>query len=230
MNMWYIIIFTDDCSESCSTKPGVCDADAEPELADQKVWNKKDTQTLFDVRRKKEKDFNSNKVHKALWDIIVKELAAVGVTATATQCMNKWKALKREYKKTMDHNAQTRSDKKLCPFYEEFGELYGHKSGTRPTYTMSSRMKLNEEKQNVYEEEYDSKDSNSSSECCTPHQKKRPLKRKINTQSAVLALEEYSKKQEEYRKERLEVSRKQHEEKMNLMEKLIKCFQPKADQ
>lgn len=59
--------------------------------------------------------------------------------------MNKWKALKREYKKTVDHNAQTGS-KMLCPFYEEFGELNGYKSGTRPTYTMSSRMKLNQGK------------------------------------------------------------------------------------
>lgn len=56
----------------------------------------------------------------------------------------------------------------------------------------------------------------------------RPLKRKINTQCAVLALEEcLKKKQEEYRKERLEVSRKQHEEKINLMEHLIECFQLK---
>lgn len=92
------------------------------------MWNKKDTQTLFGVRRKKEKDFNSNKVHKALWESIAKELATVGVTATATQCMNKWKALKQEHKKTVDHTAQTGAGKKLCPFYEEFGELYGHKS------------------------------------------------------------------------------------------------------
>lgn len=41
------------------------------------------------------------------------------------------------------------------------------------------RMKLIEEKEKVNVEEYDSKDSNSSSECCTPQQKKRLLKRKI---------------------------------------------------
>lgn len=49
-------------------------------------------------------------------------------------------------------------------------ELYGHKSGTWPTYTLSSRIKLNQEKEKVNKEEYDSKDSKSSSECCTPHQ------------------------------------------------------------
>lgn len=129
MKMWYIIIFSDDCSESCSTKPGGCNADAEPELADQKVWNKKDTQTLFDVRRKKEKYFNSNKVHKALWESIAKELAAVGVTATATQCMNKWKALTREYKKTVDHNAQTGSDKSYAHFKRNLGSFTYTKVG-----------------------------------------------------------------------------------------------------
>lgn len=35
---------------------------------------------------------------------------------------------------------------------------------------LSSRIKLNQEKEKVNEEEYDSKDSQSSSECCTPHQ------------------------------------------------------------
>lgn len=49
-------------------------------------------------------------------------------------------------------------------------ELYGHKSGTWPTYPLSSRIKLNQEKEKVNEEEYDSKDSQLSSECCTPHQ------------------------------------------------------------
>nr|XP_034315772.1 uncharacterized protein LOC117685476 [Crassostrea gigas] len=34
--------------KSCSTKPSGCDADAKPEPANQKVWNKKDTKTLYD--------------------------------------------------------------------------------------------------------------------------------------------------------------------------------------
>ncbi|XP_062587577.1 uncharacterized protein LOC134258871 [Saccostrea cucullata] len=110
----------DDCVESsdaksCSAVP--CSADVESESLDQKMWNKQDTKTLFDIRSRMEKDFNSNKVHKSLWETIAKELSAVGVTASATQCMNKWKALKREYKKTVDNNAQTGSEKKTCHFF-----------------------------------------------------------------------------------------------------------------
>lgn len=48
---------------------------------------------------------------------MAKELAVVDVTTI--QYMNKWKVLKREYQKTVDHNAQTGTDKKLCQFYDE---------------------------------------------------------------------------------------------------------------
>ena len=106
----------DDFSEPCDKLP-VCSADAGSDSPDQKMWNKQDTKTLFDIRSKKEKEFNSNKVHKSLWENIAKELSALGVKATAVQCMNKWKALKREYKKTVDNNAQTGSEKNTCPFF-----------------------------------------------------------------------------------------------------------------
>lgn len=103
-------------------------------------------------------------------------------------------------------------------------ELYGHKSGTWPTYTLSSRIKLNQEKEKVNKEEYDSKDSKSSSECCTPHQtSKTQDKHPVCSPCTGGKL----KKKQEYRRERLEVSRKQHEEKINLMEHLIECFQLK---
>ena len=35
--------------------------------------------------------------------------------------MNKWKALKREYKKTMDNNAQTGSEKNMPVFFSNLG-------------------------------------------------------------------------------------------------------------
>ncbi|XP_062605865.1 uncharacterized protein LOC134267670 [Saccostrea cucullata] len=170
------------------------------------MWNKQDTKTLFDIRSRMEKDFNSNKVHKSLWETIAKELSAVGVTASATQCMNKWKALKREYKKTVDNNAQTGSEKKTCHFFEQFSELYGNKSGTRPAFTLSSRVRQNNKTENNKDndedvEAEDSRDSNSS-DSSTP-QPKKSLKRRNTNQSALLALEEYTKRQEEYRKERL---------------------------
>ena len=56
-------------------------------------------------------------MHKSLWKKIAKYLSVLGFKATAVQCMNKWKALKREYKKTMDNNAQTGSEKLHARFF-----------------------------------------------------------------------------------------------------------------
>lgn len=107
-------------------------------FSDVKNWSKEDIKCLFDIRSKKETEFNGNKVHKSLWEKISKELSTFGVTASSTQCSNKWKAMKREYKKTVDDNSRTGAEKKTCPFYKEFNELYGNKSETRPSYVMSS--------------------------------------------------------------------------------------------
>ena len=56
-------------------------------------------------------------MHKSLWKKIAKYLSVLGFKATAVQCMNKWKALKREYKKTVDNNAQTGSEKLHAGFF-----------------------------------------------------------------------------------------------------------------
>jgi hypothetical protein len=88
----YNILFSDDSTESCDTS----NSDS---TSEQKLWSKEDMKALFEIRSKKEKEFNGNKVHKSLWESVSKELSDIGVTATGNQCMNKWKAMKREYKK-----------------------------------------------------------------------------------------------------------------------------------
>lgn len=60
---------------------------------------------------------------------MAKELAVVDVTFTTIQYMNKWKVLKREYQKTVEHNAQTGIDKKLCQFYDELRSFTDTKVG-----------------------------------------------------------------------------------------------------
>lgn len=54
----------------------------------------------------------------------------------------------------------------LCWFYEEFGEFYGFKCRICLIFIMFLRMKFNEEKEKVNEEEYDLKDLNLLLECC----------------------------------------------------------------
>ena len=144
------------------------------------------------------------------------------VTATSTQCSNKWESLKREYKKAVDNNTQTGGEKKTCQFYEEFGELYGHKSGTRPLFVMASRVNkttIETSANSLDEDDTDecnvsgsshsqSNSSRSSSSQCSPKlTTRKPLKRKKAEQSSIL--QEYTKHQEDYRREMLEMARQQ---------------------
>lgn len=139
---WSFVLFCVILGESTNSSDKLTHGPHEENelFRDVKNWSKEDVKCLFDIRMKKETKFNGNKVHKSLWEIISKELSTFGVTASSTHCSNKWKAMKREYQKTVDNNSRTGAEKKTCPFYEEFNELYGNKSGTctRPTYVMSS--------------------------------------------------------------------------------------------
>lgn len=92
---------------------------------------------LFDIRSKKKTEFNRNKVHKSLWENISKELSTFGVTAKLYSVFKKVESHEEGIQKTVDNKSRTGAEKKTCPFYEEFKELFGNKSGTRPSYVMS---------------------------------------------------------------------------------------------
>lgn len=57
------------------------------------------------------------------------------------QVKNKWKNLKKTYKKIIDHNNMTGSDKASWKFLDNFNEIYGHKSATRPECLYDSAQK-----------------------------------------------------------------------------------------
>uniref|UniRef100_A0ACB8E745 Uncharacterized protein n=1 Tax=Sphaerodactylus townsendi TaxID=933632 RepID=A0ACB8E745_9SAUR len=48
------------------------------------------------------------------------------------ECRNKFKALKRDYKKVVQHNAISGSSPKTCAFYEELDMLLGSSATIRP--------------------------------------------------------------------------------------------------
>ena len=103
-----------------------------------KQWGKQETDFLMSLRMSMEEEFSSAKSHKSLWRKICEQLNSRGFTATMEQCDNKYKSLKRDYKSTVDKNAQSGSDAKRCPYFEDFNKLYGLKASTKPTATASS--------------------------------------------------------------------------------------------
>lgn len=82
--------------------------------------------------------FQLSKTHKKLWDRISTKLAEKGYIYTGTQCQNKWKSVKREYRSVIDHNAKSGNEPKTCKFFDEMNNLYGNKPSTRPQFVLDT--------------------------------------------------------------------------------------------
>ena len=99
-----------------------------------------DTKILFQLRSDQEESFTAGKSpHSTLWTKVAVELSNItGTAKTATHCINKWKALKREWRKTADHNKTSGNERRSCPLYEDFQLLYGERACERPTVLIDS--------------------------------------------------------------------------------------------
>lgn len=180
-----------------------------------KKWERKEVELLFSLRSSMEEKFLGAKAHKLLWDEIAKEMlnnTELCTKATGKQCENKYKALKREYKKTFDHNNTSGNDRKECPFYDEFNSLYGMKAGTKPAFTLGTL----EETQNI-DEDVDESPSTSK-----PQPKKQKRKKKEET---LQWLAGYEERQVAARKEYLDTQREMHKDKVSLFERLIQAVE-----
>ena len=101
------------------------------------MWNKTDSKLLFEARQALDREFSQARSHKPLWEKISEKLQKEGCKVTWKQCENKFKSLKREYRATVDHN-KSGNDRKECPFFDEFNELFGFKAASRPNFTIGS--------------------------------------------------------------------------------------------
>jgi hypothetical protein len=193
-----------------------------------KVWSPTDGKALFETRRGYEDQFKSLKSHKVLRGKVAADMNKLGIQVTTAQCINKWKSLKREYKKTIDANAQTGTAKKNCAFLEEFNELYGHRSGTKPKFLMSSQ-ESKKEKEIVERKDDEETDSDndaypSSSSNTSTSKPSKGIKRKVHKDLKFEFLQKYAEKQEDFQNQRLGILKQQHVERMALMDKLIDCL------
>ena len=73
---------------------------------------------------------NVNYKKKQAWEVIAARMQAESVESgrnispQADQCEGKWKALTLGFRKCEDHNSQTGTERKECPFYKELSEVF----------------------------------------------------------------------------------------------------------
>ena len=183
-----------------------------------RVWSDKDAKALFQLRTEREPDFVKSKNHKTLWNSVADTLCQQGVIVDGMQCANKWKSLKREWRKSLDHNSKSGNDPKKSKFYDELCELYGHKAAAQPTALLDTLNPSNA---------HQNADSG-------PATKKMRKERRAPRSATMTWLNEYQKSQEKYREqqaERLEEDRRQRREeseaKLALFERLVSALEKK---
>ncbi|XP_023311450.1 uncharacterized protein LOC108914340 isoform X2 [Anoplophora glabripennis] len=71
---------------------------------------------------------------KQFWEIIANLMnEELPINVTDAQCENRWRVLKRNYKKYVcDNNKKTGRDRKTFEYAEEFDEIFGRKRNIHP--------------------------------------------------------------------------------------------------
>ena len=107
------------------------------------VWSDKATKLLIHLRQEHEADFNKPSTKKKnLWEKISAKLREYGHDFTGPQTENKWKNLTKEYRKTVDTNNTSGSNRASCSYYDELNVAYGYRPNVTPVVTCSSLKPL----------------------------------------------------------------------------------------
>ena len=106
---------------------------------------------LIRLRSQRNDLFAKTRNQFSLWKNITAEInnQKVGVDVSAQQVMNKWKSLKREWRKVIDYNSLGRK-KKTCKFFDEFTKIYSSMSPSNSRFTLFSGTPNKEQSDNPY--------------------------------------------------------------------------------
>ena len=92
------------------------------------IWGEDDIQAQINMCKR-----NSH-----IYDKITREMKDAGFDRTATQCCNKIKKLRREYRKKKDKKTQTGESNAPWTFFEALDCILGHRPATCPPTTIDS--------------------------------------------------------------------------------------------
>lgn len=103
-------------------------------------WSRPEILLLLSLYRYREQLFKDKKTKKkTLWEEITRDTRQKGYEYTGSQCETKFKNLKPNYTKMVDHNNVSGNNKKTCPYVEELSEIFGMTLCVKPIAVFSSR-------------------------------------------------------------------------------------------
>ena len=206
-----------------------------------KFWGKDDTKLLVNTRLSMEKEFSERGIrsHKVLWAKVRDVLRENEVEVTSTQCINKFKQLKRDWRSVLDHNRKTGVEPKSCAFLDEFNSAYGCSASAKPDYTWSTlqspKPRPREPDDSCLNDssgiDLDEVDSPELPRINTEPAKKRKKKVKrcrSDSDNATLEfLKQYEERQNEHREKHFQELKRMNDEKLSIMSRLVDIMEKK---
>lgn len=115
-------------------------------------WNPDHVLLLIRLVEKHDQEFQ-NTMKKNVWLKIAKEMETITHKKfTQDQVDNKWKGLKKTYKKIKDHNNKSGNESKKWQFFNAMDSFMGKKPEVEPVATCSSdssTVRINSKFQNI---------------------------------------------------------------------------------
>lgn len=69
--------------------------------------------------------------NKKIYQEISERMASLGFTRSMTQCREKLKKMKSDYRATKDHNGRSGADRRCWRWFEAMDAIYGHRPASR---------------------------------------------------------------------------------------------------
>ncbi|XP_048350072.1 zinc finger protein with KRAB and SCAN domains 2-like [Sphaerodactylus townsendi] len=103
-------------------------------------WRDRETRDLIEIWGELELHSRIKKCQRNihLFEMAVTEMRERGHKRSPLECRNKFKALKRDYKRVVQHNSISGNSRKTCPYYEELDMLLETNATIRPMGIVSS--------------------------------------------------------------------------------------------
>jgi hypothetical protein len=182
-------------------------------------WTTPYIKLLISIRKDNEKLFNTGSLRKkAIWSRIAEKNndEVDDMYATGDQCQSKWKKLEQKYKDVKFHNSQTGNNRKEWEFYDLMEDVIGNNPKVVPVCTVSSMNDLQEETDAIdnHEDENQQDDDQGS-------KKKKKRKSRSTSAAVVEFLNEYTTEYKTNEKERLDVLKRMHDDKMEVMNRFL---------
>jgi hydroxylamine reductase (hybrid-cluster protein) len=182
------------------------------------IWKEWEEKALINTMKEKGELFQQNKNHETIWNTISKGLKDNGISVSTQQVKNKWKNLKKTYKRIIDENKSTGNGRSQWKYLDEFNDMYGHKASTIPALVFDSGNSAGKRfSKQVKESNPENKNDKKEKETCREQRGKK--------RSSTVTVSDLLSKMEDQNENFTKIVKEQHEEKMNRFDRFLDLYE-----